>query len=147
MVTERSMHQHRNQLGLAISKLFTRDPDLGDSVSVRDSDGRRVIVAAIWSDTVHWVIEQVRQAGGVALVVVVRKPEGESVARLAMARIAMHETEDPAGCDLPVGPDCAMEDLLKVLMIGSSITITLSDAEAVFDGASETDAPAELIDT
>lgn len=100
--------------------------DLGVSqlFSVRDNLGRRVVVPVLDTDSVHLAATLVQKAGGKATLVVRRKRAGRVCPALVKCTVRARVSDARGDHHLPVGGDCTIADVLKILAPGSAITMS-----------------------
>lgn len=129
-------------MGRFISAVSVHQPELVRTIPL-DDQGRRVMVPALGTDSVHDVVRLICQAGGRGTVVVAIPTVGEDGApngfQIQTARVeASTRDSNDVDCDVPVGPSCTIADVLAVLAPGGSLTFRADHSELTLQEPSTT---------
>ncbi|MDP8975812.1 MAG: hypothetical protein M3N28_05485 [Actinomycetota bacterium] len=125
----------RMQFARQVATTCAFDARFADLFSIRDVAGRRVVVPVLETDSIQLAVALIQQGGGEGTVAVRVQGKDEyrpSVVFLRFSILAISPMHRHGECDLPVGPDCTVADLLKVLLPGVSLTMRM-----VEDGVDE----------
>jgi hypothetical protein len=128
----------RASYGRRVAAMIAYDVNFAGRFHVRDAHGRRVVVPVLEDDTVAFVAGLVRRSGGEAVLAV---PIGVTDAGSRVKTVAFSVSpEDREDCDndVPVGIECTIGDVLKVLAVGTSMTLRIGGGELSFDDLGQT---------
>jgi hypothetical protein len=128
----------RHALGRLVSALSSGDTDFREQL-VTDKQGRRVAIPALPKDSLHDMCRLAFRSGGQATLVV-PTDEGSERVSLLLVNVSLNRLKVSASageCDLPVGLETTVADLLKFLRPGSSVTISLGDSALLAEETAE----------
>lgn len=129
----------RSDFGALVSYLSSTSPEFSRSLGATDKEGQRVIIPALGSNSLLEVSELARQAGGVATLVILQQSDGKG-GRVTVANLVVNDRQNIDGdCDVPVTNACTLEDLIKILMPGTSMTFRAAGEEFEFNDVSTRD--------
>ncbi len=114
----------RTEFARQIATRCGLDRAFAELFPIRDALGRRVVVPTLETDPVHLALGLVQQAGGEGTLAVRRERTHDAPPSVVFLRFSFSAASGTQDDGVPVGSDCTIADLLKVLMPGSSITIS-----------------------
>lgn len=118
------MNSNQHKIGMIVSSLAVCEPSLFESAP-RDETGSKLIVPVSMGSSVHDAMRLVRQFRQEALIVAIELLPEEKLIRIGQAKVAVKEAHPNDGdCHPLVSPSCTVGDIFKMMVPGSSITIT-----------------------
>lgn len=131
----------RAQMGALISRLLARSPAFAEQLTIRDAQGRRVVVPVRETDPVYDLTKFVRQSGGAASFVAAIRDSGSRSLSLWVGAIMVSVSDAADDHHVPITPMCTVGDMLRVLVPGASITYRLAGNELSLEGLTTQDLP------
>jgi hypothetical protein len=111
--------------------MIAKDQDFRAQMDVFDAFDRRVIITVLETDTLFEISRKVWSAGGEAVVVVCDSEGG--TARMRPVRFSEANEHADGDFHVPVREQCTIQQLLAVLLPGSSITVRFDGDELKLD--------------
>jgi hypothetical protein len=130
----------RNAYARLIAARCSYDAEFAERFHVVDAEGRRLAVPVLEDDPLVLACRLVRQIGGEAVLAVLHKPDKPArkskkislPTTIASMGVTTSDSDGRDNC-VPVGPECTVGDVLRILTPGVSISMRFDGEELQFD--------------